>query len=322
MPAHWSFLSLPEGPAGNAPVLLVPLPGEAVLTVTGPDSGKFLQGQTTTDFREINLQHARPGACCNLKGRASVSFQAVFWRDRIHLVMDGGLLEATRALLQKYIVFSQARLDTPALAVMGIVGPEAGQWLESRFGNCPAKAGDVSDTGEAVLVRLPGDSRFLLLTESEGLPERWARWSAGTATGSLQDWRLAQIRAGDPQVLAATSEVFQPQELNLQAVEGISYNKGCYTGQEIVARLYFRGKLKHWMHRFAGSGSVLPAPGSHLLDPEGRHAGQVVLSAASAEDSFELLAVVRHDALAGLRPEGGDGQLQPLSLPYGISVKE
>lgn len=320
MSTPWSALSVNAIAASGGAVMLVPLPSDAVLTVTGPDSAKFLQGQTTTDFREVTTTTSRLGCYCNLKGRAVLSFRAMLWRDSVQLVVDAGLLTTAKATLQKYIVFSKAQLATPATAVLGVLGERAEDFIREQFGNCPESGDSVLDTGAVLVTRLPGQGRFLLLVEEAALPEVWTQLSSSAAVGSLEDWRLAQVRAGEPQVLVTGSEQFQPQELNYPALNGVSYNKGCYTGQEIVARLYFRGKLKQWAHRFTVSAETAPEPNTPLLNAEGQTAGHVVLAAKAGETRVEMLAIARHDRLEGLLLAGQP--LTVLDLPFAVEARE
>jgi folate-binding protein YgfZ len=322
MSAIWSSLPVQENVSNGAAVMLVPLPGESVVTVTGPDSEKFLQGQTSTDFREVTPTTSRLGCYCNLKGRATVSFRAVLWQGSYHLSVDTELLALAKSTLQKYIIFSKAQLSTPDIALFGILGAEAANFIRQQFGVCIDGTDTVIDCGDFALVRLPGDNRFLALAKAEALPGLWEKLTATAPVGSANDWRLAQIRAGESQVLAAGSEQFQPQELNLQALKGVSYNKGCYTGQEIVARLYFRGRLKQWVHRFAVAADELPAINTPLVTDAGQTVGHVVMAAHAAPGQVELLAVVRHDALSGLHLPENPAGLQALDLPYVVEPRE
>jgi folate-binding protein YgfZ len=129
------------------------------------------------------------------------------------------------------------------------------------------------------------------------------------------DWRLAGIRAGLPQVYPETYETFVAQMLNLDVLGGISFEKGCYTGQEIIARTHFRGAIKRRMFRF-GSASTPPAPGTRILAGD-HHAGDVVDAAATDEGS-ELLAVINlTQQQAALELESNRGEsLRKLALPY------
>lgn len=131
-----------------------------------------------------------------------------------------------------------------------------------------------------------------------------------------QDWRLAGIRAGLPQVYPQTNEVFVAQMLNLDLLGGVNFEKGCYTGQEIIARTHFRGAIKRRMFRF-GSASPPPAPGTRVLSGD-QHAGDVV-DAAATDAGCEVLAVIslaQQDA--ALELESNRAQLQKLALPYSL----
>lgn len=161
--------------------------------------------------------------------------------------------------------------------------------------------------------------RYLLLAQHDSGDAAIQSLAPLTTPGTLQDWRLSQVRSGEVQILAAASELFQPQEINYPALQGVSYNKGCYTGQEIIARLYFRGKLKQWVHRFRLDSQELPEINAALMDEAGRVAGHVVM-AADAADHVEILATARYDQLAGLQL--GGRALTLLTLPYGVDARE
>jgi hypothetical protein len=129
------------------------------------------------------------------------------------------------------------------------------------------------------------------------------------------------VRAGIGQVFGETRELFIPQMINLQALDGVSFKKGCYTGQEIVARMQYLGKLKRRLYRLSLPGAQLPAIGSEIFSPVHSSAvGEVVL-AARAEDSVELLAVLQQDAVADgrLSLESVEGpRMSLLDLPYSL----
>ncbi|PXC09085.1 folate-binding protein YgfZ, partial [Pseudomonas aeruginosa] len=136
----------------------------------------------------------------------------------------------------------------------------------------------------------------------------------------LDDWLLGQVRAGIGQVFGATRELFIPQMINLQAVGGVSFKKGCYTGQEIVARMQYLGRLKRRLYRLALDADEVPAPGTGLFSPvHSTSVGEVVLAARTPENSVELLAVLQDDAVADGRISLGSAEGAPLvllNLPY------
>ena len=170
---------------------------------------------------------------------------------------------------------------------------------------------------------------LIAIAVSVGRVELWApaeQASAVSATlaaslpeGSLNDWLLGQVRAGIGQVMGPTRELFIPQMINLQAVDGVSFKKGCYTGQEIVARMQYLGKLKRRQYRLALDQQAIPAPGAEIFSPtHGSSVGEVVIAASTGE-GCELLAVLSADAVNddNLHLGSLEGpRLHVLSLPY------
>lgn len=295
---------------------------DSVLNVQGADAHKFLQGQTTTDFNEVTPQQSRLGAYANLKGRIVFSFRAIEWQAQsLYLVMDEPLVAMAKSTFQKYIVFSKAQLSTPNIAVIGVMGDDAHTLLTQCVGFCPNEVNQTLSNEQFVVVRLHGDNRFMLLVQAEALASIWDTLSQQATVGDVNDWRLAQIQAGESQVVAATTELFQPQELNFLNLHAISYNKGCYTGQEIIARLYFRGKLKQWVHRFKANTSTLPELNSVIYDETGHAQGHVILAAHTASHTVELLAIVRHAQSQTVFWGEAKIALSNLNLPYVVDVK-
>jgi folate-binding protein YgfZ len=322
MSSVWESLSTTVTSAPTN-TIIVPLANEGVLTVQGADARKFMQGQSSSDFAQVDETSSRLGCLCNLKGRAILSFRAVNWQENtFHLVMDAPLVTTAKTLLQKYIVFSKAQLSTPDLAVFGVMGEDATTLISQLFGNCPTMFDEVISNEQASVIRLHGEQRFLVLVQPETLTTLWPQLIQQAAIGDLNTWRLAQIAAGEAQVLASTSELFQPQELNFQNLNGVSYNKGCYTGQEIIARLYFRGKLKQFVHRFQATSAELPALNATIVDDTEHTQGHVVLVAKGDDNTVEMLAIARRGHLDGLHLAESKQVLTLLDLPYVVEVKE
>jgi folate-binding protein YgfZ len=236
--------------------------------------------------------------------------------------MDAPLVATAKALLQKYIVFSKAQLSTPDLAVFGVMGEGATTLITQLLGNCPKAIDDVISNEQASVIRLHGEQRFLLLMQPATLTALWPQFSQQASIGDVNTWRLAQIAAGEAQVLVSTSELFQPQELNFQNLNGVSYNKGCYTGQEVIARLYFRGKLKQFVHRFQATRAELPALNATIADDTEHTQGHVVLVAKRDNNTVEMLAIARRGHLDGLHLAETQQALTLLDLPYVVEVKE
>nr|AMK59337.1 hypothetical protein PA14_54480 [uncultured bacterium UPO53] len=295
---------------------VIPLPSLAVLMLTGPESMKFLQGQTTTDFREVEKGLVRRGAVCSLKGRVLFSFIAVPLDENVALVLPTDQLEAALSHLKKYAVFAKTQLSdaSATVALASIAGPDAKVRVTDLFGQVPATE-QVVRTAAGWAIRIGQEPRFLLGLSPEMLGARWPVLSASAAAESL--WWSAEIRAGLATVFAATRDRFQPQELNFHAIDAVSYNKGCYTGQEVVARLYFRGKLKQRLYVLEGKARELPENAGVFAGDD--HVGDIVMSARDG-DTLRLLAVVKNTAARDSEltlGEHGD-VLTVGSLPYAL----
>jgi len=295
-----------------------PLSHESILAVRGSDAGKFLQGQLTCNINYLSLEHASLGARCMVKGRMQSSFRILPEGNGYLLAMASELLDAQLADLKKYAVFSKATLsdESAAWARFGLQGADAA--LQALGLNVPASTG--------ATVRHEG---LIAVAVSEGRVELWVpadtaatvreKLASALPEGSLNDWLLGQIRAGIGQVMGPTRELFIPQMINLQAVDGVSFKKGCYTGQEIVARMQYLGKLKRRQYRLLLDQQDIPAPGAEIFSPtHGSSVGEVVL-AASTGQGCELLAVLTAEAVEDDNLHLGSLQgprLQVSSLPY------
>lgn len=289
---------------------------EGVLAVRGADAAKFLQGQLTCNLNYLTADHSSLGARCTPKGRMTSSFRILAEGDGFLLAMAKDLLDSQLADLKKYAVFSKATLsdDSAQWARFGLGG--AGAILAELGLELSGDADQVARADGLIAVGL-GQGRFELWVPAERAAALLDLLQARLAHAELNDWLLGQVRAGVGQVFGATRELFIPQMINLQAVGGVSFKKGCYTGQEIVARMQYLGRLKRRLQRLKLDGGELPEPGRELFSPvHSTSVGEVVL-AARAEDGVELLAVLQDDAAADGNVRLGDDQpLRLLDLPY------
>lgn len=291
---------------------------EGVLAVRGSDAGKFLQGQLTCNISYLNEHTASLGARCMVKGRMQSSFRILPEGDGYLLAMTRELLEPQLADLKKYAVFSKAKL-TDDSAVWVRFGLHNGDTALQALGlQVPAQTDAVTRHNGLIAIAVSA-GRVELWVPAEQAPAVQGQLAAQLATAELNDWLLGQIRAGIGQVMLQTRELFIPQMINLQAVGGVSFKKGCYTGQEIVARMQYLGKLKRRQYRVALAESDLPEPGTEVFSPtHNSSVGEVVLAARSEQGS-ELLAVLTADAVQDNNlhlgsPEGP--RLALLTLPY------
>lgn len=276
--------------------LRVRLPWRA-LRVSGPDALNFLQGQVTCDMREVTPDQSRLGCVLNLKGRIQASFRALAVDDGFLLLLPAEQIETIQARLGKYAVFSKVSLSAESPAITGLAGSAA----LARLAAVPDQPQAVLALADSWLIRLPGEQRLLQVSReaaAEALPD----------AAALAAWQCLEIRSGEILVAGSEQEQFQPQEIDYHTLQGVSYQKGCYLGQEIVARLYFRGQLKSGLQclRVAISDGALPQVGQAVL-ADGHAVGEVLRISCPDAGHAELLCMVRHDA-------------GPLTLMHGNSV--
>jgi len=331
--AHWDDLGVshfgdqrypdfePERPN------LVDLSHWACLEVSGPEARKFLQGQVTCDMNRVDIEHPSRGAQCNVKGRAVFSFyivqrNAIGETDSFVLLMPRSMLELAHGTLAKFIVFSKAELSIPEqFQLLGLIGPALAQLANQVFQTCPPPE-QSSTNGATTLVRINED-RLLCLFPANQAESIWRQLASQCQPCGYPTWNLSSIRAGMGEVEALTSGEFIPQSLNFHLTNGISFTKGCYIGQEVVARMEYRGTLKRHLRRAKIHSNELPPAGATVFGATGQQSiGNVVTAAAIDADSIEILAVVtdqafnQNDAFLGQQKIH---KLQFLPLPYAIT---
>lgn len=286
-----------------------PLTHEGILAVRGSDAGKFLQGQLTCNLNYLSQEQSSLGARCMVKGRMQSSFRIVPEGNGLLLAMARGLIDAQLADLKKYAVFSKATLTDESASWVRFGLEHAEQALLALGLDVPAADGATVREHGLIAIRVsPG--RVELWVPAEQARNVQQELAGTLSEGSLNDWLLGQIRAGIGQVFEQTRELFIPQMINLQAVGGVSFKKGCYTGQEIVARMQYLGKLKRRLYRLNLEAAELPEPGTPLFSPSHNSAIGEVVIAAKADQSIELLAVLQAEAA-----DSGDVRLGTLEGP-------
>lgn len=299
---------------------LVKLHQSQLLLVKGADARKFLQGQVSCDVRELSEPVTRIGAQCNPKGRILLTFRALqIGEETIALRIPASMLDKAKNSLGKYIVFSKAKLhDGDEYALFGLYGEGAQQIALTIFGALPAENDDWIEKDGSFAIRLEQD-RFECWIKSSGTAAFEHQLTNHIVIAAQNEWELLNIRAGIADIYPDTLELFTPQEINYQLVNGINFRKGCYTGQEIVARLHYRGKLKRHMYHFELSGNELPAPGTTLVNATtGSACGHLVAAAFSSTDRIEILASLLDEHLDRVTLDTSPEILKQLPLPYAI----
>lgn len=299
--------------------IIAPLPHLAVLHVAGDDAIEFLQNQLTQSIKELPDDQSCIAAWCNAKGRTRALFRVVHSDTGILLIGNADVLKAIQPKLQMFILRSQVALTNlyDEESLLGLAGPAAETLLTETAGTLPAEPGGVSRAGDLHIIALPGATglRYLLLAPRAEAAALQSRLMEALTPADAAFWQLLEIQAGIPDVVPETMEQFIPTMMNLEPLGGISYQKGCYPGQEVVARMHYLGKLKRRLYRLEMAGDP-PAAGTRILDASGAEAGHVVVAAAAADGNAELLAVLRIEAADAGGLTLDELNLTLLSLPY------
>ncbi len=293
-----------------------------LIRASGDDSEYFLQGQLTNDITEVTSEHSQLSGYCTPKGRLLATMRVISHGGDFLLLMPRERLTPVLQRLGMFVLMSKVTLSDASdeLQAIGLYGDCA---TSLPTGDTPTVADDsVAAEDGVTIVRIAADaSRFLLIGSDEAITQRRRHLTKTTTPSTDQQWRLLDIRAGLPTVYDATVEAFVPQMVNMHLVNGVSFSKGCYTGQEIVARMHYLGKLKRRMYHVAIEGEC-PASGAVLYSPQsqsGQGSGKIVMSAATTEGTCEALAVIEvANAETGevrINDENG-AKLEILELPY------
>ena len=300
-----------------------PLSHEGVLAIRGADAKTFLQGQITCHLGYVNDNRSSLGARCTPKGRMLSSFRVLLENDGYLLAMDYDILVAQLAELQKFAVFSKSKLSDDS-ALWSRFGLYQGDAALTALGiELPTEVNSSVHHNNMIAVRVSAELSELWVHADEG-PCLRKRLLGHLSEAPLNTWLLEQIRSGIGHVTMPTREQFIPQMLNLPALDAVSFKKGCYTGQEIVARMQYLGKLKRHMYRFQLASQTIPAPGTALMSPVHSSAVGEVVSAAKSEYGVELLATALDDAVGDGRIylEGDEKTLlEQLELPYALDTE-
>lgn len=310
--------------------VLVDLSHFAFIRAHGPDAAAFLNGQLTNDIGAVDATRSQLSAWCSPKGRMLVVFRVLRHGDGYLLQLPAALREDIARRLRMYVLRAKVTLESAddAFVRFGIAGPEAASLLQAASVTAPADNDRVASSGRFTVLRLPGaHPRFEILAPPADAPGLWSELNRSAVPAGADAWTWHDIAAGIPMVLPETSDAFVPQMANLELVGGVSFSKGCYTGQEIVARLHYRGRLKQRMYRAHAVTERTPAPGERIYAPASpdQATGTVVVAAPSAAGSQDLLAVIHCDSAANgeLRlgaPDGPPLRIEP--LPYLLTLPE
>lgn len=303
--------------------VLADLSHNALLAVTGDDAAAFLHGQLTNDVQALPAGAAQWNGWCSAKGRLLATFLLMRRADGFLLLIPGDIAEPVAKRLRMYVLRSKVKIEdaSEAYARIGVAGKSAGVIVARHFGFEPDPMRSVEKDG-ALCVALDAQ-RFVILAPPGTAAPLWETLALNATPAGTDAWDWSMIQAGVPLIGTATQDAYVPQMVNFELLGGVSFRKGCYPGQEIVARTQYRGILKRRMARAHLAGEARPTPGDSVYSSAfgDQAAGSIVSVAAAPGGGFDVLVVAQLEGLAqgGLRwrdPQGAPleirAQLAPL----------
>ncbi len=287
-----------EREAAITKTILTDLSPQGLIKVSGEDAPDFLQNQFSNDIREISPELSQLNAWCNAKGRILASLRVFQVADDYFLQLSSDLLDATLKRLRMFVLRSRVTLEDVSneWAGIGLAGNDAPVLLARQVSRLPENTNQVIQENGLVVIRLAGDTpRFQIHGQPSAISTLWQALQTEATPVGYPVWSWLEIQAGIPNIVANTTEAFVPQMVNYSTIGGVSFTKGCYPGQEVVARMHYLGKLKRRMYLAHVETESLPDAGENLFPPgeNAQSCGKVVQAQASPQGGVDLLAVLQ-----------------------------
>ncbi len=308
----WHDLMQPSATPAAGAILLTDLPDRRVIEVTGSEARAFLQAILTQDVNALTDETASLSALCSAKGRALGLLRIAAHEDEFRLVTRAELAPGLLKRLQMYVLRRDVQLSlTEDQAALGLIWPG-----DAKSMNCPFDDAIACESIERLSKAESAPGHWPAVVDAQGrlflreeqnthdgvriaihgptsdLKTMVGSAADGTAIVSTDHWERAEIEDRLPEVTSETAEHFVPQWINLDELEAFSLKKGCYPGQEVIARMHYLGKPNRRL--FAGHvlGLAAPAPGTQVVNDNDQPAGEVVRSAPLPDDSGSLVLTV------------------------------
>jgi folate-binding protein YgfZ len=311
--------------------VVAPVTDLGLIAVAGDDAASFLHNQLTNDVEHLGSQEARLAGYCTPKGRLQATL--LMWRGEQDIYLQ--LPRAVQAPLQKrlsmFVLRAKAKLrdatdEAPTATVLGLAGARAAEALGRHVETLPAAPYTKLEGAFGTVIRLAdafGAPRYLWITSADTAIAALPQLRETLELGGNVAWHLAEIHAGVPQVTQPTQEQFVPQMINFELIGGVNFKKGCYPGQEIVARSQYLGKLKRRMV-LATLPNAAARAGDEVFsseDPD-QPSGMIVNAAPNGLGGADALVEIKLAALEHEVRHGSAGgtPLQLLALPYDIDA--
>jgi folate-binding protein YgfZ len=315
-----------EHKAASETTVMADLSQLGMLAFAGDDTASFLQNQLTNDVRGLHPDTAQLNGFCSPKGRLQGNF--LMWRNSADfcLQLSGDIKDAVLKRLSMFILRSKVngRDASDETVRLVVAGPQAEHAVRTATTLMPDDAMKVARNAHAVVVRLSAD-KFVLSLSPEIAESVWDSLKSTAKPVGAPAWDWLRLNHGIPMIVAATVDEFVPQMVNFDLINSVSFQKGCYPGQEIVARTHYLGKLKRRMYLAHVDSDHAPAPGDSLYTPDlgDQASGMVVNTAPAPGGGYDLLAVAQIESINNSQPlhwKTADGPVLTIKpLPYSLS---
>ena len=305
-----------------------------LLALEGEDDVQFIHGQLSNDIDHLGSNQARLAAWCNPQGRMLALFHAWKSAGKVWLTVPLDILPALQKRLQMYVLRAKVALSDESgnMAILGIGGEKGSKALSKWFETLPSEPFGKTENEQGVLVRVAdafGFPRYLLTIQKARLQAVESELSSTLSVCDESGWTMGDIKAGVPQITLPVQDRFIPQMVNLEQAGGLSFKKGCYPGQEVIARTQYKGTVKrrmfHGMVELPFEDNppidVNMTAGADIVDSDGQVCGTIVSSARRDNNRVDFLAVVQTEAIGSLalHVEKADGPLITwIPLPYSL----
>lgn len=303
-----------------------------LIAVHGEDAGSFLQGQLTNDVAAVDAGSCPLAGYCSPKGRLLALFRIFRRGDAYYLSLPRDQVEDVMARLQKFVLRARVTLEdaSESFIRLGVAGPGSADELSGALDTELPAAGQTAECDGLTVLHLPEEPfRVELVGEMvEPMARLFDRLNVRCAPVGADAWELLTVTAGIPAIYSGTVDRFVPQMVNLDLLGGIAFDKGCYPGQEVIARTRNLGRLKRRMYRGHIEADERPAPGTPVYaggDASGQASGEVVAARPHPDGGFELLAVLRLEAAQSESLQLGDTDRPAITLrelPYAVTTPE
>lgn len=276
------------------------LSNQGLIKVHGEDAESFLQNQFTNDIRNITIDTHQLTAWCSPKGRIIATFRVFKKANSYYLSLSHDLIEHVIKKLRLYVMMSKVTIEDVSETIIhfGFTGEHAeeklAEILEAQSAHLPTETSQTTSYKTVSILRLPSSIPcFEIFSEIDDAKTLWDNCANKAAQASNDRWAYLNIRSGLPQISEANTESWIPQMVNYIAVDGVDFKKGCYPGQEVVARLNYLGKTKRRMYRIRINTKQLPNINDTIISETDKQAGKILNAAKSPNGHIEALSVLK-----------------------------